>query len=59
MAALVIINAMVFQERLAQTRPDINPVTATAENGVYSPIRLLQAWDYILSIDYYPIFKMA
>ena len=59
MAALVIINAMVFQERLAQTRPDINPVNAASENGVYSPIRLLQAWDYILSIDYYPIFKMA
>ena len=59
MAALVIINAMVFQERLAQTRPDINPVTAASENGVYSPIRLLQAWDYILNIDYYPIFKMA
>ena len=60
MAALVIINAMVFQERLAQTRPDINPVNACSRKTVsIRQIRLLQAWDYILRIDYYPIFKMA
>ncbi len=59
MAALVIINAMVFQERLASADALYQPVSAARRSGVFSRIRLLQMWEAILSVDYYPIFSMA
>ena len=59
MAALVIINAMVFQERLASNEIAILSVSKAKQNGRFSRMKLLQAWEQILSIDYYPIFKMA
>ena len=59
MAALVIINAMVFQERLASNEAAFQPGSAALINGRFSRVRLLQIWDHILSVDYYPIFSMA
>ena len=59
MAALVIINAMVFQERLASNEVAFQPVSVAIRDGRFSRITLLQVWDYILRIDYYPIFSMA
>ena len=59
MAALVIINAMVFQERLASSEAAFQPVNAAIRDGRFSRMTLLQVWDHILSIDYYPIFSMA
>ena len=59
MAALVIINAMVFQERLASNEVAFQPVSVAIRDGRFSRITLLQVWDYILGIDYYPIFSMA
>ena len=59
MAALVIINAMVFQERLASAEAAFQPVSRALEGSRFSRTRLLQTWDYILDIDYYPIFGMA
>ena len=59
MAALVVTNAMVFQERLASADPVIQPTSASRRNGVFSRLRLLTMWDAILDIDYYPIFSMA
>ena len=59
MAALVVTNAMVFQERLASADPAIQPTSASRRNGVFSRLRLLTMWDAILDIDYYPIFSMA
>ncbi len=59
MAALVIINAMVFQERLASSEAAFQPVSAAMRDGRFSRMTLLQVWDHILSIDYYPIFSMA
>ena len=59
MAALVIINAMVFQERLANREAVFQPVNDALREGVFSRIRLIQMWEQILSIDYYPIFNMA
>ena len=59
MAALVVINAMVFQERLANREAAFQPVSAALTARGFSRIRLLQMWDYILSIDFYPIFSMA
>ena len=59
MAALVIINAMVFQERLASNEVAFQPVSAAMRDGRFSRMILLQVWEHILSIDYYPIFSMA
>ena len=59
MAALVITNAMVFQDRLASNEGYYQPVTSSMINGRFSSISLLQAWADILSVDYYPIFSMA
>ncbi len=59
MAALVVINAMVFQDRLASNEISIQPVILAMRPEGFSRIRLLQMWDHILSIDYYPIFSMA
>ena len=58
-AALVIINAMVFQERLASNEVAFQPVSAAMRDGRLSRMTLLQVWEHILSIDYYPIFSMA
>ena len=59
MAALVVTNAMVFQDRLASVDAAIQPTSAALEHGRFSPQRLLTLWDTILDIDYYPIFSMA
>lgn len=59
MAALVITNAMVFQDRLSSSESYYQPVSAAIRNGRFSSISLLQAWESILSVDYYPIFSMA
>ena len=59
MAALVIINAMVFQERLASNEVAFQSVSAAMRDGRFSRLVLLQVWEHILSIDYYPIFSMA
>ena len=59
MAALVVINAMVFQERLASNEVAFQPVSAAMRDGRFSRMTLLQLWEHILSIDYYPIFSMA
>ena len=59
MAALVIINAMVFQERLASNEVAFQPVSVAMRDGRFSRMMLLQVWEHILSIDYYPIFSMA
>ena len=59
MAALVVINAMVFQERLANREAAFQPVSASLRPEGLSRNLLLKSWDYILGIDYYPIFSMA
>lgn len=59
MAALVVINAMVFQERLASAEAAYHPVATARSDSVFSTARLLRMWDEILDIDYYPIFSMA
>ena len=59
MAALVIINAMVFQERLASDEAAYQSVGAARRNGQFARLLLLQFWERILDVDYYPIFSMA
>ena len=59
MAALVIINAMVFQDRLASGDVAFEPTSRARIDGRISLYRLLEIWEHTLSIDYYPIFSMA
>ena len=59
MAALVVINAMVFQERLASDEVAYQSVGAARRNGQFVRSLLLQFWEHILDVDYYPIFSMA
>ena len=59
MAALVIINAMVFQERLANSDTGFQSIGRAVMDGRLSRMALLQIWDHILEVDYYPIFSMA
>lgn len=59
MGALIIINAMMFQERLANINPNVYPIEKTRDHDHISKILLTQSWDMILGIDYWPIFKMA
>ena len=60
MAALVIINAMLFQERLAREQNTFPPLDAARTGeGTFSKFAQLQIWEEILEVDYYPIFIMA
>ena len=59
MGALVIINAMMFHERLTESMPGILPVGSLRYGRRLVKTRLLDEWDKILAIDYYPIFRMA
>ena len=59
MGALVIINAMVFQERLASAESVYRSVKSAQLNSGFSAALLMKMWDEILEIDYYPIFRMA
>ena len=59
MAALVVTNAMVFQDRLASVDAAVQPTSAARQGNAFSRLRLLTLWDAILDIDYYPIFSMA
>ena len=59
MAALVVINAMAFQERLASDEATYQPIGAARRNGQFAKLLLLQFWERILEVDYYPIFSMA
>ena len=59
MGALVIINAMMFHERLRESTPGIQAVGMLRWGRRMAQSRLLDEWDKILEIDYYPIFRMA
>lgn len=59
MAALVVINAMMFQERLAYASPAYQTIGMMGADEFAMRARLLQEWRRVLAVDYYPIFRMA
>ena len=59
MAALVVINAMMFQERLASANPSYQTMKMIRADESAIQARLLQEWRRVLEVDYYPIFRMA
>lgn len=58
-AALVLLNAMTFQEVLAQTNENVRPLQQVITQS--DPIEpLVKHWNFILTeINYYPIFHIA
>ena len=59
MAALVVINAMMFQERLSSANPAYHAVIGISVDDFAMRAWLLREWRRVLEVDYYPIFKMA
>ena len=60
MACAIIVNAMVFHDRIAGMHPEISPLRLVCGPGVSNPeAETLEAWSKILNINYWPIFSIA
>ena len=60
MASAIVANAMVFHERLAGMYTPVKPLGLICGNGATNPQQeIVDAWNYILSINYLPIFDIA
>ena len=60
MACAIIVNAMVFHDRIAGMHPQISPLKQVCGPDVSNPeAETLQAWSNILKINYWPIFAIA
>ena len=57
MAALMVINAMIFQDRLANISNKAPMLPRRVTNDLVT--ELLSAWHSILKIDYWPVFRTA
>ena len=59
MAGAIVANAMVFHERLAGMH-GVDPLSQLCSTSISSPKRrILDAWQQILKINYWPIFAIA
>ena len=60
MACAIIVNALIFHERLAGMYPDVQPIDLVCGRSVDNPKdELVTAWTRILEINYWPIFAIA
>ncbi len=60
MAAAILANALVFQERVAAIHQGISPPRHTASSRTANPqAKTLAAWSEILDINYWPIFSIG
>ncbi len=59
MAGLMVINAMVFQDRLSNASVDTPPLPQKANNDSNLLVEFATAWHEILKEDYWPIFRTA
>ena len=60
MASAIVANAMVFHERIAGMYTPVKPLGLICGNGATNPQQeIVDAWNYILSINYLPIFDIA
>lgn len=59
MAALMVINAMVFHDRLSSASIDIPLLPKEISNDNNLASELVQSWSSILKIDYWPVFRTA
>ena len=60
MACAIIVNALIFHERLAGMYPGVKPLNLVCGEAVANPQNeVLAAWTRILEINYWPIFAIA
>ena len=60
MACAIVVNAMVFHDRIVGMHPGIKPLALVCGPGVSNPqAETFQAWSDILKINYWPIFAIA
>ena len=60
MACAILVNAMVFHDRIAGMHPGISPLRLVCGPDVPNPeAETLAAWSKILEINYWPIFSIA
>lgn len=60
MACAILANALVFHERLAGSRPEIESLNRLCDPAALDPASaILDSWDRILEINYWPIFAIA
>lgn len=57
-AGLTLVNAMIFQETISDTEPMVKHIRQTLESPD-SISAFAELWEYILTIDYHPIFHVA
>ena len=58
-ASLILLNASIFQEELADNSGKIPPIDDSEIIGTITKKCLIDAWNEILEINYYPIFNTA
>ena len=60
MACAIIVNALIFHERLAGMHTDVQPIDLVCGRSVDNPKdETVSAWTRILEINYWPIFAIA
>ena len=60
MACAIIVNALIFHERLSGMYPDVQPIDLVCGRSVENPKgETVAAWTRILEINYWPIFAIA
>ena len=60
MACAIMANAMVFHDRVSGIHQEVMPLDAVAGPDVLNPkARTMEAWNHILTINYWPIFAIA
>ncbi len=60
MACAIIANALVFHEQISGMHAEVRPLRLVCGDSIEDPReRTLEAWDVILSINYWPIFAIA
>ena len=59
MAGAIVVNAMIFHERLAE-QLDVEPISSLCGDAALGPkTGVIDAWDKIIKINYWPIFAFA
>ncbi len=59
MAMAILLNAFIFQAAIAGNRGIENPSSLRGARGKASKIRVLDSWGHVLTINYWPIFRIA
>ena len=59
MAMAILLNALIFQSAIAGDHDIEDPSSLRGARGKASKIKVLDSWRHVLTINYWPIFKIA